>query len=128
MGKMTIEDLATIRDAARRKVALRQGAGRVRINVHMGTCGIAAGARQIMTAVMQEIESRDLHDVIITNSGCAGLCSKEPMMTLEILGEPAPVKYVSLTPEKVKKIIESHVLRGEIAREYVLALGSEKTR
>jgi NADP-reducing hydrogenase subunit HndB len=128
MGKMTIEDLATIREAARRKVALRQGAGRVRINVHMGTCGIAAGARDIMMAVMKEVESRELHDVIIMNSGCAGLCSKEPMMTLEVLGEPAPVKYVSLTAEKVKKIVESHVLRGEIVREYALALGSEKTR
>jgi NADP-reducing hydrogenase subunit HndB len=128
MGKMTIEDLATIRDAARRKVALRQGTGRVRMNVHMGTCGIAAGAREIMTAVMKEIETRDLHDVIIMNSGCAGLCSKEPMMTLEVLGEPAPVKYVSLTPEKVKKIVESHVLRGEIVREYALAVGSERTR
>lgn len=128
MGKMTIDDLATIRDAARRKVALRQGAGRVRINVHMGTCGIAAGARDIMIAVMKEVEARNLHDVIIMNSGCAGLCSKEPMMTLEVLGEPAPVKYVSLTPEKVKKIVESHVQRGEIVREYALALGSEKTR
>ena len=128
MGKMTIDDLAAIRDAARRKVALRQGAGRVRINVHMGTCGIAAGARDIMMAVMKEVETRDLHDVIIMNSGCAGLCSKEPMMTLEVLGEPAPVKYVSLTAEKVKKIVESHVLRGEIVREYALALGSEKTR
>jgi len=128
MGKMTIDDLATIRDAARRKVALRQGSGRVRINVHMGTCGIAAGARDIMMAVMKEVEERDLHDVIIMNSGCAGLCSKEPMMTLEVLGEPAPVKYVSLTPEKVKKIVESHVQRGEILREYALALGSEKTR
>jgi NADP-reducing hydrogenase subunit HndB len=128
MGKMTIDDLAAIRDAARRKVALRQGAGRVRINVHMGTCGIAAGARDIMVAVMKEVETRNLHDVIIMNSGCAGLCSKEPMMTLEVLGEPAPVKYVSLTAEKVKKIVESHVLRGEIVREYALALGSEKTR
>lgn len=128
MGKMTIDDLATIRDAARRKVALRQGSGRVRINVHMGTCGIAAGARDIMMAVMKEVEVRNLHDVIIMNSGCAGLCSKEPMMTLEVLGEPAPVKYVSLTPEKVKKIVESHVMRGEIVREYALALGSEKTR
>jgi len=75
MGKMTIEDLATIRmQPAQGCVAA--GGGRVRINVHMGTCGIAAGARDIMTAVMKEVEARDLHDVIIMNSGCAGLCSK----------------------------------------------------
>ena len=127
MGKLTIEDLAKIRDEARYKIALRQGAGRVRINVHMGTCGIAAGARGILTAVMKEIESRSLVDVIVTNSGCAGLCSQEPMMTIEVLGEPAPVKYVSLTAEKVKKIFESHVLKGQPIREFALAVGSEKT-
>ena len=128
MGKLTIEDLGKIRDAARYKIALRQGAGRVRINVHMGTCGIAAGARQILTAVMKEIEAKGLHDVIVTNSGCAGLCSQEPMMTVEVLGEPAPVKYVFLTPEKVKKIMVAHVLQGQAVKEYALAIGSEKTR
>ena len=128
MGKITVDDLARIREAARYKIALRQGAGRVKINVHMGTCGIAAGAREILTTVMKEIEAKNLHDVIVTNSGCAGLCSQEPMMTVEVLGEPAPVKYVFLTPDKVRKIIESHVLKGEVVRECALAVGSEKTR
>ena len=128
MPKMSIEDLAKIRDAARYKIALRQGAGRVKINVHMGTCGIAAGAREILTTVMKEIESRNLLDVIVTNSGCAGLCSQEPMMTIEVLGEQAPVKYGSLTPEKVRKIIAGHVVKGDVVQEYALALGSETTR
>jgi NADP-reducing hydrogenase subunit HndB len=127
MGRITIEDLAKIRDEARYKMTLRQGAGRVRINVHMGTCGIAAGARGILTAVMKEIESRDLHDVIVMNSGCAGLCSQEPMMTVEVLGEPAPVKYVYLTAEKVRKIFEMHILKGQVTKEFALAVGSEKT-
>jgi NADP-reducing hydrogenase subunit HndB len=127
MSKLKIEDLAKIRDEARHKMVLRQGAGRVRINVHMGTCGIAAGARGILTAVMKEIETRQLHDVIVTNSGCAGLCSQEPMMTVEVLGEPAPVKYVYLTAEKVRMVIESHVLNGKVAKELALAVGSEKT-
>jgi NADP-reducing hydrogenase subunit HndB len=128
MGKMTLDDLAKIRDAARYKIALRQGAGRVRINVHMGTCGIAAGAREILTTVMKEIESRNLQDVIVTNSGCAGLCSQEPMMTIEVLGEPAPVKYVFMTPSKVREVIDAHVLKGQVLKEYALAVGSEKTR
>jgi NADP-reducing hydrogenase subunit HndB len=128
MGKIKIEDLAKIREATRYQTSLREGAGRVRINVHMGTCGIAAGAREILTTVMKEVEKRNLHDVIVTNSGCAGLCSKEPMMTIEVLGEPAPVKYISLTPDKVNKIIDSHVLKGQIAKEYALAVGSETTR
>lgn len=128
MGKIMVEDLARIRDAARYKIALRQGAARVKMNVHMGTCGIAAGAREILTAVMKEIETRKLEDVIVTNSGCAGLCSQEPMMTVEVLGEQAPVKYVFMTAEKVRKIIDSHVLNGQIVKDYALALGSETTR
>jgi NADP-reducing hydrogenase subunit HndB len=127
MGKMTIDELAKIRDAARYKMTLRQGTGRVRINVHMGTCGIAAGARGILTAVMKEIELRNLHDVIVMNSGCAGLCSQEPMMTVEVLGEGAPVKYVNLTAEKVKRIFETHVLNGQVTKDLALILGKEKT-
>ena len=128
MPKITIDDLAKIRERTRHQTTLRQGAGRVKITVHMGTCGIAAGARGIMTAVMQEIEQRGLHDVIVTNSGCAGLCSQEPMITVEVANEPAPVKYVSMTPEKIRSIIESHILKGQIVQEYALAVGSEKTR
>ncbi len=128
MGKISIDDLAKIRDKTRYQNTLRQGASRVKINVHMGTCGIAAGAREILTTIMKEIENRGLHDVIVTNSGCAGLCSKEPMMTVEIADEPAPVKYILLTPDKVRKIIDAHIIGGQIAREYALAVGSEKTR
>lgn len=128
MAKITIDDLARIREQTRRQTTLRQGAGRAKLTVHMGTCGIAAGARDIMAAVMKDVEGRDLTDVLVTNSGCAGLCSQEPMMTVEIANEPAPVKYVFLTPEKVKKIIDSHVLRGQVVTEYALAVGSEKTR
>jgi len=128
MAKITIDDLARIREQSRRQTSLRQGAGRVKLTVHMGTCGIAAGARDIMAAVMKEVEGHSLTDVLVTNSGCAGLCSQEPMMTVEVATEPAPVKYVFLTPEKVKRIIDSHVLKGQVVTEYALAVGSEKTR
>ena len=127
MPKITIDDLVKIREKTRYATMLREGAGRVKINVHMGTCGIAAGARDILTSVMKEIESRQLHDVLVTNSGCAGLCSQEPMMTVEIVNEPAPVKYVFMTPDKVKKIIDSHIIKGQVIKEYALAVGSEKT-
>jgi NADP-reducing hydrogenase subunit HndB len=92
----------------------------------MGTCGIAAGAREIMNAFLKELQERDITDVLLTNSGCAGLCSREPMATIEIKGQ-APVKYVDLTPEKVKEIFEKHVLGGEIVKNYALGIGSEKT-
>jgi NADP-reducing hydrogenase subunit HndB len=126
MGKLTIDDLARLRETARHAIALREGAGRVKITVHMGTCGIAAGAREIMTAVLRAVEEHDLHDVIVTNSGCAGLCSKEPMMTVEVLGDTAPVKYVSLTPETAKTVIVAHLLHGQVMREHALAIGSER--
>jgi NADP-reducing hydrogenase subunit HndB len=128
MSKLTIDDLARIRERTRRQTALRQGAGRVKLTVHMGTCGIAAGAREIMTAILHEVEERNLADVIVTNSGCAGLCSQEPMLTVEVMDEPAPVKYVSLTPDKVRRIVASHVVKGILVKEFALAVGSEKTR
>ncbi len=127
MTKISIDDLAKIKEKTQRAVNVRDGAGRVKINVHMGTCGIASGARDILAAVLKEIEDRGLKDIIVTNSGCAGLCSQEPMMTIETLNEPAPVKYVYLTADKVKKIFDSHIIKGQILKDYALALGSETT-
>jgi len=125
MAKLKIEDLEKISQRVKKTVLLRDGAGKAKITVHMGTCGIAAGARKIMNTLMDEIEKRDIEDVILTSSGCAGLCSKEPMATVELKDE-APVKYVDLTPEKIRKILEDHVLGGKIVEEYALAKGSER--
>jgi NADP-reducing hydrogenase subunit HndB len=127
MGKMTVTELARIREEARYKTSIRMGAGRVKMIVHTGTCGIAAGARGIMTAVMHEIDDRHLFDVIVTNSGCAGDCSHEPMMTVEMQGAPSPVRYAALTPEKVKRIFDSHVAKGQVVKEYVLGSRGEKS-
>jgi NADP-reducing hydrogenase subunit HndB len=127
MPKLTIEELARTRDLARRKMAPREGGEfRAKVNVHMGTCGIAAGARTVMTALIDEVESRGLQGILLTSSGCAGLCSQEPMMTVELAGQ-APVKYVSLNAEKAREILEKHVLGGAIVRGYALGIGSEKT-
>jgi len=125
MPKLKIEDLEKISGEIRRKMSVREGAGKVKITVHMGTCGIAAGARNIMNTFLEEIEKHDSKDVIITTSGCAGLCSREPMATVEFIHE-APVKYVDLTAEKVKKIFEDHVLKGKFVHEYALSIGSER--
>ncbi len=126
MPKLTLEDLKRIREKTRGATSLREGAARAKITVHMGTCGIAAGARDIMTAFMHEIEEKDIKDVILTTSGCAGLCSREPMATVELAGE-APVKYVDLTPKKAREIFANHVLKGKIVADFALALGSERT-
>jgi len=125
MPRIKIEDLDRISEEVRRTTLLREGAGRAKITVHMGTCGIAAGAREIMNTLLAEIAQRNIEDVIVTTSGCAGLCSKEPMATVELKGE-APVKYIELTPEKIRKILAEHVLGGKIVKEYALAIGSER--
>jgi NADP-reducing hydrogenase subunit HndB len=91
----------------------------------MGTCGIAAGAREIMNAFLEEITKQDVKDVILTTSGCAGLCSREPMVTVEFMSD-APVKYVDLTPEKVAKIFNDHVMKGKFVQDYALSIGSER--
>jgi len=125
MSRIKIEDLDKISEKVKRTILLREGTGRAKITVHMGTCGISAGARQIMSALLSEIEEKNIKDVILTTSGCAGLCSKEPMATVELKGE-APVKYIELTPGKIKKIFTEHVLGGKIVKEYALAIGSER--
>ena len=127
MPKLTIDELAKMRDRTRRTMVTREGGEfRAKINVHMGTCGIAAGARGVMTALLEEVEKRSLQDVLLTSSGCAGLCSREPMMTVEMAGR-APVKYVNLDPAKAREVLDKHVLRGTVVREYALGVGSEKT-
>ncbi len=125
MGKLRPADLEKIAEKMRRTTALRDGAARAKVTVHMGTCGISAGARSIMTALMAALDEQGVDDVMLNTSGCAGLCSREPMMTVELKGE-APVKYVDLTPEKAVRIFSEHVIGGSIAVELALAVGSER--
>ena len=109
----------------RHQTLLRDGAGRAKVTVHMGTCGISAGARKIMSTLLAEVEQHNVQDVILTTSGCAGLCSKEPMMTVE-LKDQAPVKYVDLDEKKTHTIFTDHVLEGKIVTEFALGIGSER--
>ena len=123
--KLKPEDLDKISQRMKATTMLREGAGRVKITVHMGTCGIASGARDILNSFLQQIEKINAKDIILTTSGCAGLCSHEPMATVELLDEP-PVKYIDLTPDKVVKIFEEHVMGGTIVQDFALAIGSER--
>jgi len=126
MPRLSIDDLKKIRDEAKRTLTLRSGVARAKITVHMGTCGIAAGARDVMGALLKEIEKQKVADVIVTTSGCAGLCSREPMATVEITGQ-SPVKYADLKPDAIVKVFNDHVLGGKIVTEYALASGCETT-
>ncbi len=125
MPKLKPEDLKKISDDMKKLRTLREGEARARITVHMGTCGIAAGARGVMNALLAELEEKGIKDVIVTTSGCAGLCSREPMATVEVMGE-SPVKYVELNEDKIKKILSEHAVGGKIVTEYALGIGSEQ--
>ena len=120
------EELKKLRDRAQAQVSLRSGPREVQAVVHMGTCGIAAGAREVMAALLKEIEQQGVSDVLVTTSGCAGLCSREPMATVEVRSQ-APVKYVNLSPDKMVQVFRLHVLGGDVVAEFALAAGCETT-
>jgi len=126
VAKLTIDDLRKIKDKVEKATTLRIGGPhRAKIIVHMGTCGIASGARKILQTIMKEMEERGIADILVTTSGCAGMCAHEPMVTVELPQQPA-IKYIDLTEEKTKEIFEKHVLGGEIVTEYVLGMGPER--
>ncbi|MGD0307953.1 MAG: (2Fe-2S) ferredoxin domain-containing protein [Acidobacteriota bacterium] len=126
MPRLSIEDLKRIREDAKQTLTLRSGIARAKVTVHMGTCGISAGARDVMGALLKEIENLKIDDVIVTTSGCAGLCSREPMATVELAGQP-PVKYVDLKPDRIVRVLKEHVLGGKIVTDFALASGCETT-
>ncbi len=127
MAKITIADLKKIKEKVHAETALREGDKRAKVTVHMGTCGIASGAREVMDALMREIEEAGVADVTVTTSGCMGLCSREPLVTVEIIGKE-PIKYELMNPNKMRQVFKRHVLEGEIQTPFVLARGSEVVR
>ncbi len=124
MAKLTIDDLKKIKEKVHADMALRDGERRVKVTVHMGTCGIASGAREVMDTVLQEIDEAKVNDVFVTTSGCMGLCSREPLVTVEILNQE-PIKYEYVNPSKMRQIFKRHILEGEIQMPFVLARGAE---
>ena len=125
MAKLTIDDLDVITARVRRTMVLREGAGRAKITVHMGTCGIAAGAKDVMRVLREEFDKNTIEGVILTSSGCAGLCSREPMATVELHGR-APIKYGDLDAEKTLRVLNEHVREGKVVSAYAIGRGSEK--
>lgn len=127
MAKLTIEDLKKIKEKVQAENALREGDRRVKVTVHMGTCGIASGANDVMSSLLAEIEEANVSDVVVTTSGCMGLCSREPLVTVEVVGQE-PIKYEYVDAQKMRQIFKRHVLNGEVQLPFVLAKGAEITR
>lgn len=127
MAKIKIEDLKKIKEKVQTETSLREGHRRVKVTVHMGTCGIASGAKEVMDTLMDEISTSGTSDIAVTTSGCMGLCSREPLVTVEILNEE-PIKYEYVNPNKMRQIFKRHILQGEIQTPFVLARGTEQVK
>ena len=125
MAKMNREDLEKIKQRNTALVTVREGNARVTVVVHMGPCGIAAGARPVLTAFINELEARDAGDVIVTVSDCAGLCSQEPVVSV-YSGEEQAVVYGKVSEETAREIFLQHVMAGKVLEHYRIAERAEQ--
>ena len=117
----SLAELQAIKAKMQNKVALREGSGDMRIVVGMATCGIAAGARPVLSAFVEEIAKEDLAGkVTVSQTGCIGICQFEPVVEV-YEADKEKVTYVKMTAEKAKKVVEEHIKGGKIVTEYTLA-------
>ena len=117
----SLAELQAIKNKMRDKVVLREGSNSIRVVVGMATCGIAAGARPVLNAFVEEVNSTGLYDkVTVSQTGCVGLCQYEPIVEIYEAGKEK-VTYVKMTPEKAKTVVEKHLKNGEIVAEFTPA-------
>lgn len=120
----SLADLKAIKQRTQTDTALREDGYHVRVTVHMGTCGIASGSREVLTTAMEELSVSGRTDVRVTTSGCIGACEHEPEMTVEVIDEE-PVLYGDLDAEKTRKVFEEHVMNGHIVPGLIVSLGGQ---
>ena len=116
----TLAELSAIRDQMKNKIALREGSAETRIVVGMATCGIAAGARPVLNAFVEEINNADLvGEVTVTQTGCIGICQYEPVVEVYVPGKEK-VTYAKMTPERAREVVEKHIKNGIVISEYTI--------
>ena len=115
-----LEELRKIREEVKKSMNMRDGQHRGKIIVCMGTCGIAAGARETMNAFLQSLESEGVSDIAVTAAGCAGFCEQEPLVEVEIQGQD-PVRYGHVDGDVARRIVKEHVVGGEKVSDFVFA-------
>ena len=119
----TLDDLRKMRESLRASLDLREKSNNpeqmVQIKVAMATCGIASGARPVLNTLVKEVEDRNLEHVIVTQTGCIGLCQYEPIVEIYEPGKEK-VTYVKVNEEKAKEIVEQHLVRGQVVDKYLL--------
>ena len=118
----SLAELQAIRDRMQKQIDIRDNdEDRIRVVVGMATCGIAAGARPVLTAFLDEIEKRNLRNVTVTQTGCIGVCRLEPIVEVYVPGEEK-VTYVKLTPDMVPKIVSEHLVNRHVVNEYTIGV------
>ncbi len=120
----SLADLTAIKERTQADTALREDGYHVRCTVHMGTCGIASGARAVLATAMEELAASGRLDVRVTTSGCIGACEHEPEMTVEVL-DAEPVLYGYLDPDKTRRVFKEHVLGGKVVPDLAVSLGDQ---
>ena len=116
----SLAELAAIKEKMQSRVVLREGSGEVRVVVGMATCGIAAGARPVLNAFVEEVSKEGLSDkVLVTQTGCIGICQYEPVVEI-FEADKEKVTYVKMTAEKAKEVVEKHLKGGKVVDEYTI--------
>jgi len=115
----SLAELEEIRKKTLEQINLRTSNNGMRVVVGMATCGIAAGARPVMTAFIEELNKRNLKDVTVTMTGCIGVCRLEPIV--EIIDKDGnKTTYVKMTPEKVARVVAEHIVNGRVCLDYTI--------
>ena len=115
----SLAELAQIREKMKDKVALREGSADTRIVVGMATCGIAAGARPVLNAFVEEVNREGLSDKVqVSQTGCIGICQYEPVV--EVFSGEEKTTYVKMTPDRAKRVVAEHIIGGRVVTEYTI--------
>ncbi|NLJ95864.1 MAG: (2Fe-2S) ferredoxin domain-containing protein [Clostridiales bacterium] len=117
----SLEELKAIRESMQAQMGLRgEDSNQTRIVVGMATCGIASGARPVLTTLANTVLEKGLSNIMVTQTGCIGLCQYEPIVEVIEPGKDK-VTYVKMTPEKALEVIDQHIIRGQIVKKYTIS-------
>jgi NADP-reducing hydrogenase subunit HndB len=117
----SLEELKAIREKMQGQIGLRnESSDQTRVVVGMATCGIASGARPVLTALSDAVQTKGLTNVQVTMTGCIGLCQYEPIVEVFEPGKDK-VTYIKMTPEKALEVVDQHLIRGQVVNKYTIA-------
>ena len=116
----TLADLRAVKEKAKKELAAREQNARYRITVAMGTCGIAAGARNVMSAILDEIGKRNVEDAQVSQTGCLGYCDQEPLVQVT-QADKSVITYGKVTPEIARRIVDEHIIGDKVVSDFVFS-------